>query len=251
MASPNELSFLPDDYLERKAQRRTNAICAVLFLIVMVAIGSTFTITERAVREVEREHEQVEKEYTEAAKRIQLVQQLQDKQRRMAQQAELAASLLEKVPRSFLLAEITNALPAGVSLLDLNMESRLKVASQVTGSSAKQAFEQKKSSASAADAKKKAAESAAPAPKVFDVTLKISGVAYTDVQVAMFITKLNQSKFLQDVNLLISDQFKLNEEQVRKFQIEARLNPQAEVNPAAADANTQTTALEIKELQSR
>ena len=31
-AAPNELSFLPDDYLERKARRRTNAICAVLFL---------------------------------------------------------------------------------------------------------------------------------------------------------------------------------------------------------------------------
>ena len=49
--SPNELSFLPDDYLERKAQRRTNAICAVLFLVVMCAIGSAFTYTERSVGE--------------------------------------------------------------------------------------------------------------------------------------------------------------------------------------------------------
>ena len=34
MGAPNELSFLPDDYLERKARRRANAICAVLFFIV-------------------------------------------------------------------------------------------------------------------------------------------------------------------------------------------------------------------------
>ena len=34
MGAPNELSFLPDDYLERKARRRTNAICAVLFFFI-------------------------------------------------------------------------------------------------------------------------------------------------------------------------------------------------------------------------
>src|SRR4030095_1547056 len=116
MAAPNELSFLPDDYLERKAQRRTNAICAILFLVVMVVIGTTFTLTERSTRDVEREHEQIEKEYTQAAKRIELMNQLHEKQRQMAQQAELAASLLERVPRSNLLADLTNALPPGVSL---------------------------------------------------------------------------------------------------------------------------------------
>ena len=71
MKSPNELSFLPDDYLERKAQRRTNAICATLFMVVMVAIGSAFTYTERSMRAVERDHVSIEKQFTDAAKRIQ------------------------------------------------------------------------------------------------------------------------------------------------------------------------------------
>ena len=39
MAAPNELSFLPDDYLERKARRRANALCAGLSVIVMGAIA--------------------------------------------------------------------------------------------------------------------------------------------------------------------------------------------------------------------
>src|SRR4051812_29472133 len=100
MASPNELSFLPDDYLERKAQRRTNVICAMLFLVVMVAIGSAFTITERRGRQVEKEHAAWEGKYTEAARRIQLKQELERKQATMERQAEISASLLEKVPRS-------------------------------------------------------------------------------------------------------------------------------------------------------
>src|SRR5882724_7383292 len=128
MASPNQLSFLPDDYLERKAQRRTNAICAGLFLIVMVTIGLAFTVSERSTRDIDKRHEDKLREFTNEARRIQQAEKMQDKQRTMARQAELAASLLEKVPRSFLLAELTNSLPPGVSLLDMSMESRTRTA---------------------------------------------------------------------------------------------------------------------------
>src|SRR5688572_19534353 len=126
MAAPNELSFLPDDYLERKARRRTNAICAVLFCVVISAIGGAFTVTERSMRETQQQYERVQQEYTDAAKRIEQVQQMQDKQRKMAQQAELTAGLLEKVPRSFILAELTNGIPTGVSLLDFRLDSQLQ-----------------------------------------------------------------------------------------------------------------------------
>jgi Tfp pilus assembly protein PilN len=241
MASPNELSFLPDDYMERKLQRRTNVICAMLFFIVMLTIGSAFTITERSVRQVEKEHEQIEQEYTEAAKRIQLVQQLQDKQRRMAQQADLAASLLEKVPRSHMLAEITNGLPVGVSLLDFIMESKLRAQPQAP---VKSAFEAKKAET---DAKKK---NAPPPPqiKAYDVTMKITGVATTDVQVAQFISRLNQSPLLKDVNLVISDEYRqADESHLRRFQLEASLDPKAEIKPTME--KPRTAAVEIKETQ--
>src|SRR5436309_13370007 len=100
MQAPNDLSFLPDDYLENKAQRRANVICAILFLVTMVSIGFAFTTSERSLKDVEDEHARVEQDFTQAAKRIEQVSQMQDKQREMAHQAELTASLLEKVPRS-------------------------------------------------------------------------------------------------------------------------------------------------------
>ena len=55
MGSPNQLSFLPDDYLERKAARRTNAICAVLFLVVIGGVGSVFTISENATKAIDKQ----------------------------------------------------------------------------------------------------------------------------------------------------------------------------------------------------
>src|SRR5690606_27992415 len=111
-------SFLPDDYLVRKQQRRTNIICAVLFLIVLVTIGITFAITEQNARELDKRDAETLARYAEAARTIEQARQIEQKQKRMAHQAELAASLLEKIPRGNILAELTNRLPAGVSLLD-------------------------------------------------------------------------------------------------------------------------------------
>src|SRR5688572_19247192 len=113
MSAPNDLSFLPDDYFQRKGRRRANALCAGLAVVVMGAIGTAFTLTERSMRALERRHVAVEKEYTEAAKSIEQVNKMRLQQQKIVHRADLAASLVEKVPRSNLLAEFTNSLPAG------------------------------------------------------------------------------------------------------------------------------------------
>jgi Tfp pilus assembly protein PilN len=237
MAAPNELSFLPDDYLERKARRRANALCAGLSVIVMGAIASAFWLTERSMKDIEARAVSVDKSFTDAARSIEQVNKMKAQQRKIVHQAELAASLVEKVPRSNLLAEFTNALPSGTSLLDLSLESRAKVAAQAQGD---------------AKAKRKAAqqqkESAAPQPAKpveYDVYLKLTGIADTDVQVAQFMTKLNACPLVKDVNLMISEEYKRDDREMRKFQITMMQNPSAEVKDEQKDQKT--AAVELKQ----
>ena len=128
MATPNELSFLPDDYMDRKARRRANALCAGLSVVVMGAIGTAFWLTERTMREVEARAAAVDRTFTEAAKSIEQVKRMKEQHQKVVHHAELVSSLVEKVPRSNLLAEFTNSLPDGTSLLELTMESRLTAA---------------------------------------------------------------------------------------------------------------------------
>ena len=239
MSSPNQLSFLPDDYLETKRQRRTNVVCAVLFLGIMGAIGTAFSMIEKSLRAVEKQHAEVARQYAEAAKSIEQVKQMQDKQRKMGQQAELTASLLEKVPRSFLLAEVTNAMPAGVSLMDVKLESKVRMPGG-PGGGGKSQFELKREAMQGS----KAAKASTPQAKVYDVSLKISGMADNDVQVAQFMAKLNTSSLLQDVNLVISDEYVVNELKMRKFEIEMVLNPNAEVQPGSG--GPRNAAVELK-----
>jgi Tfp pilus assembly protein PilN len=244
MSSPAQLSFLPDDYLQRKAQRRANVICAGLFVVVMTAIGTAFTLTERSVSKIEKQHAEIDKQYTEAARRIDQVKKMQDKQRQMAQKAELTASLLEKVPRTFILAEITNGLPGGVSLLEFNLQAtRRNLPPPVAA--AKTIFEQKQQQIAKEDAEKKAAADPTLQPRQYDVTMKVTGVADTDIQVSQFITKLNHSPLFKDVNLLISDEFERDGQKLRKFQIELSLVPDADVSNVKLA--TQTEAVELSE----
>lgn len=243
MSSPNQLSFLPDDYLERRARRRTNVICSFLFVCGVAGIGSAFTLSERADARAQDKHAAVSGDYVEEAKRIERARQIQDKQRQIAHQAELTASLLEKVPRSYLLAEITNSMPSGVSLLDLNLESKVKTAP--VAERAKTAMEKKKEKKQSEEQKN--APPPPPKPKVYEVALRLTGIAATDVQVAQFISKLNQCKFLKDVNLVISDEFALEDETLRKFQIDMLLDGAAEA--PTAPAGSKTVSVELREAE--
>ena len=82
--------------------------------------------------------------------------------------------------------------------------------------------------------------------RAYDVTMKLTGVATTDVQVAQFITKLNASDLLQEVNLVVSDEFKLGNDTMRKFQIEMTLNPAAQVSINDLKKNTNTAAAPLE-----
>jgi len=238
MASPNQLSFLPDDYMEKKLRRRTNAILGTLFLVVVSSIGGTFVWKERAIQQLQKQRAALQAEMADAAKPIEQFTQMQDKQRQLAQQAELTSSLLERVPRSYLLAEITNGIPPGVSLLDFDMTSRIKANAPPPMT----AFQQR---AAAAGNAPPAAPQASTA-RVYDVQMRLTGVATTDVQVAQFITKLNRSELLKDVNLVISDEFKVGNEVLRKFQIEMMLNPNAQVSIDDIKRKTDTAAAPLE-----
>jgi hypothetical protein len=127
-------------------------------------------------------------------------------------------------------------MPSGVSLLDLVLESKRRTSPSSAAQGKSAAFE-KKSAAKDTTGKKKGPAAPGSEAKVFDVGIKITGIASTDVQVAQFITKLNQSTLLkggsgQDANNVM-----------RKFQIEMMVSPNADV--ASLNEKPKVTAVEI------
>jgi len=246
MSGPNQLSFLPDDYLDRKARRRANVLCGLGAILVLGGAVTVFWYTEKLTAAVEIEFNKVDKKYGEAAARIEKVNQMRAQQQQVVRRAELAASLVEKVPRSNVVAEFTNALPPGLSLINLTMESRERAGAIIAPMTA---FEAKRAALEGRTV------NAPIAQKQYDVYLRIEGLATTDIQVAQFIARLNRSALFKDVNLVVSEVYvdrhkgpdgSNSDDVLRKFQIEMMLNPNAEVmNPV--NPNTRTAAVEVDE----
>jgi Tfp pilus assembly protein PilN len=217
--------FLPDDYMERKAQMRTNILWALIFLIVAAGIGAAFFIAEKKVKEAEAQNKLVSEQFAAAAKPIEQFDRLREEQQKLKRQADLAHSLVERVNRTNILAELTNSLPKGVYLVDFTLDGRRKTDDPTAGMT----------SAQRAQAARSGALSAAM-PILYDVTIRISGIAYTDKQVADYGDVLAKSSLFKEVNFLSTVEITYKERKLRSFELELLLDPLADSHTAAPQA---------------
>lgn len=229
MSAPNELSFLPEDYLEQKYARRAMMLCALLLVIVGTSVFFWWQARSKQHARIVAEFNDVNNNYVEAARKIEQVKRMHEQQREVVHHAELAASLVERVPRSNMLAEITNSLPTGVSLIDLAMTSTPRTGPAVAPTSSYALMK--------AQLEKQNALGLGTKPSEFDIKLKITGIAHDDIQVAQLISRLSHDPMFQDVNLIVSDNYMTQQqpgekgktENLRRWQLELMVNPLAEV----------------------
>lgn len=210
-----DMSFLPEDYLEKKAQRRTSLISLSLFAVVMAAVVAAFFVTDRQRSDIKNQQKAVNAQFIEAAKRLEQLETLQQRKQQMIHKAQVTATLLERVPRSLILSELINGMPMTVALTELTLDTRTIRETRSLASSALD------------DAKRKAAaKSKKPETEIFstEVLLRMSGTAPTDLEVAQLMSTLGQCPLFTDVNLTISEEASLEERTFRKFTIEAKVN---------------------------
>ena len=111
------INLLPEDYIRRKRAQRSNRLCLVLFVVVMAGVLAAAVVSQRCRDNTQSVLDRVDSEYLQATSMMTELGQLQAQKQMMLEKAKSTSALLERVPRSYLLAEITNSLPAGVSLL--------------------------------------------------------------------------------------------------------------------------------------
>lgn len=211
-------SFLPEDYLQKKIAIRTNVICITLFVLVMVGVIGAYLVTDRQRGEVRQLQSDVNGQFREAARRIEQLDQLQKDKKRMLQRRKVAEVLVEKVPRSVILAELTNQMPATLSLLEFDMETKvLKNAPRPKTAIQREKQKNKKQ-------RDNLAKPDQPEIKPTELTLKLVGVAPTDLEVSQFLERLSHHELFQNIYLQYSEDTTIQEQQMRKFEVDLTLN---------------------------
>lgn len=214
------INFVPDDYVQNTESRKMNLIYIVLLLAVLVALGGSFVTIKIRQRACLVKENLVNQRMAQTQETMKQLDELQAKRREMMKTALTTAELLEPVPRSILLAAMTNNLPAGVSLMDLNLmqkEPKNTVQSSVSKFQATQA--------GAKDAQERLSME-----QLLETHINIEGVATSDLQVAEFIKKLSISNLLDNVALVESKEFKVEDTTFRRFKLTAMLKKEVHLS---------------------
>ena len=214
------INLLPEDYLKRRMQRRANVLCLALFAVVVAAVGAAALVSDQSTRHTLQVARDVKAQYLEATKLIEQLKQLEDRKQRMLHKAQLTARLLERVPRSTLLAVVANALPRQASLTKFQI-----VPKQVFGLSdptppsgkPKTKFE------------KLQKERSNPPQATVVYSMEATGLAGTDLDVAKFLANLVGNPLLTNVDLVYSQEKSIESKLVREFQVRMELKNDIDV----------------------
>jgi hypothetical protein len=144
----------------------------------------------------------------------------------MIRKAEIATTLMERVKRSALLAELTKMRPNNVNFMMIDLKSKEMALPP--------GVQPNKDIAQASAPQGSKAE--VPKPPAMDVTIILTGTAPTDAEVAAYMARLQECPILTGVALMYSEVFKKEKDspELRKFSLEMHLNPEADLRVTAS-----------------
>ncbi len=236
----DQVSFLPADYIQRRAETRANLITLSLFGIVMFGVVAAYFVTNRQWLRVRDEQVAVNEEYAQEAAKIEQLKELDTQKAALIERAAITNSLVEKIPRRVLIEELVARMPENVTLTDLKLITQKDTKSAAAGApqvknlsgGSKTAAETAKAPPKTAPKKVagvKSAEGKAEEPKakvvptVYNYKLSVIGVAQTNNDVADYLAGLKQSSIFENVDIKYIQPKKLDKADLRGFEIELAL----------------------------
>ncbi len=212
-----KIDFVPDDYIQQRESNRANLTYLLFLAVLLSAIGVTFSIIKIRQRTTQNELAVLTQQMTQAHSQIAQLEELKIKSKTMMKTMVTTAELLEPIPRSIILAALTNNLPVGVSLVEAKLSEK-----EITRAAAAPAKTSRYEAAGA-----KAAAQQEPPRKGFETTIEIKGIAPSDIEVAAYIAQLSNSILFDSVALVESREHKIDEIRFREFKLKTMLRNNA------------------------
>jgi Tfp pilus assembly protein PilN len=229
-------SFLPEDYLQKKQERRSIVIALMLFLVVGFFMVAAFFVTYRQWSGVKLSQEEVNRDYAEQTKKIEQLKVLEAQRDELKEKAEVTTALIERVPRSILMAELINRMPKQLTLTEATIKSKRVAAAppQPAGAgkpgtlSGGVGDRASKAPAPAPKPGQAPANKPKPSPPKFDFTIELSGLSATDEDIADYMQSLVQCPLLDKVEMIGTEDTTVEQVAMRKFRVEAKIRPTAD-----------------------
>lgn len=215
-----KMNLLPEGYLRQRLQYRVDMLCVLLFGIVMVSIMTAETISSRQIEETRVTHERVVERYSVAAEQVQDFFALRAEKLKLMKEAEVISAIAERIPRSLLLAMVTNMCPKDMTLTNINVTDTI-IVQQVDPE------EQKRRKRMTEEEREK--EKAKQPPPPTQLNMAISGLSANYNEITQFLQKLKNSPIMADVDVDFTRERRLQDRMLLEFRIQCVLLPTAEI----------------------
>lgn len=208
------MSFLPEDYLEKKIARRTNVIFVSLFAVVLTAVLAAEFIGVR--QDAAQDDEMAERHalFEEMRLQFEQIEELNAKKQEMKNKANVTATLKDNVLKSMVFAELINNMPATLRLTDLELQTKIAKNGAPPPRTAIQREKLRQEATGQTEVQ--------IVPTVVEIDLM--GVAPTDVEISEYIGNLNAHELFRNVSLSYVEESKNKDDVMRKFRIELSLD---------------------------
>lgn len=212
MGTGQDMNFLPEDYIEKRAAHRHAVIFIGLFLAVMGGIVAAYFLTERERSGVLLDLDKVNQELDRKGRELAEYKQMRAEKEAMHTKVELTAQLMERVWRSVLLTELHRALGTDTKLTQLQLQTKeVQIVRPMPRPGE--------------DPKKLAAEMPRPQP---EVNIELMGLAPSHEHVAVFLDRLGKLDLVKDAKPVFSEEYKHDGDVTRRFKVTMRVNPEAD-----------------------
>ncbi len=229
--APSSNSFLPEDFIARKAELRANLLTLSLFAVVMAGVVGAFLVTNRQWRALSDEQKEVEAAFEAEAKKIDQLNALEEQRAQVLEKAEVTAALSERVPRWALLADLELRLPPDMYIDQLALKSkRIEAPPPPTTPQSQPLI---KTLTGSGDSKPSAPVRPKVQPPKFEYALTLNGLAEKNNDIADFLTAMRGSPVFTRVELQYIREAKEDDAVVRKFEISASLRDDVDIEALA------------------
>lgn len=228
-------SFLPRDYVVNKSQMRANFFALLLFTLVMAGVIGAFVVNHQRWRAVRDEADAISAQFAEEASKIDQLKALEAQRADLLDRAEVVTALVDRVPRSVLMAEIVRDMPSGVVLTLVSLDGeRSKPPPPPTDPKAKGKSPKTRSltSKSVAPAEKEAAPEKVHPPR-FKHRVAVEGLAPDNESIADYLAAIESSPLFTEVELPLIQSTIVNDVGYRRFKFTMTLRDQANARQVA------------------
>ncbi len=227
-------SFLPPEYVKNKSQVRANFFALLLFTMVIAGVIGAFVVNHQRWRKVHAQAEIISAQFADEAAKIDQLKSLEAQRADLLDRAEVVTALIDRVPRSVLIAEIVRDLPDGIVLTLVGLDGeRARPVAPAADPKAKA-----KAPATRSIAGRNAAPETKPVPERvmpprFSHTVTIEGLSTENGKIADYLGILKASPLFSDVELSQITAAVVEEVGYRRFKMTMKLREQANARQVA------------------